>query len=187
MTPLTSRVLMVSPRRSRSISRSTAFVTCECRSRNRLSRHITSDSCTTHRQHFELLLLKYTKFIITIIYNHLNQIKSNLLKQKDCKVAYIATCYVIIVNDWDTHDLFVRCQLKLNSPVISFPPPVLSHYTRSYVCGREGRLEVWPVTDATPTFHGGYWVTQMNKVQCVVCLLFSTSTLRSVISFPPIY
>lgn len=47
MTPLTSRVLIVSPRRSRSISRRTAFVTCVCRSRNRLSRHITSASYHT--------------------------------------------------------------------------------------------------------------------------------------------
>jgi len=53
-----------------------------------------------------------------------------------------AFLYVIIINDWDAHDLFVHCQPKLNSPVACrFIPSPPQPQTRAYACGRQGRWE----------------------------------------------
>jgi len=86
-------------------------------------------------------------------------------------------CYVIIVNDWDSHDLFVHCWLKLNSPVVS-SPPLPRHYTGAYVCGHQGRWELLTGDGRHPL--AGYLVTQMHDMTKLVlpaqrCLMSATA------------
>jgi len=62
-------------------------------------------------------------------------------------------CYVII-DDWDTHDLFVHCWVKLNSPLVHpVPSPAITpKRVHVRVAARVGG-SIWPVTDANT----GFW------------------------------
>ena len=58
-------------------------------------------------------------------------------------------CYIISLNNWDVHDLFVHSWQTLNSPTIWSSPPLPSHYTWAYVCGHQGR---WDCGRSTSVF-----------------------------------
>jgi len=75
-------------------------------------------------------------------------------------------CYIISLNNWDVHDLFVHSWQTLNSPTIWSSPPLPSHYTWAYVCGHQGtweRLTIDLRRRWSPRPQGGYRVTQMQS------------------------
>jgi len=126
---------------------------------------------------------KFTcKDIIWLMVNRL------LIELFDCRITPQPTvsriclscsgcCYVIIVNDRDTYDLFVHCRLKLNSTVVSSPPSPVTTLECTRVAARVGGI-VWPAIVAVPHLHGRYRVMQMHGTDSTLGQLVEWCTFQ---------
>jgi len=102
-------------------------------------------------------------------------------------LSRVALCYVIIVNDWDTRDPFVHCQLKLNSPVSCRFIPSLPRFPATtpehMLAATRADGSVSLVTDATPVSMAGIRLRRCTaQVQLQVSRFSSGLLSQSVVS-----